>query len=83
MKMNRKEHKIRWWLDTYRLEQHLVPVIARIEQAGVKVDLKGLKGIETELLQIQSDLLQVIHKILGTSVNLNSNEQLSTALLSN
>ncbi|MDG3582956.1 DNA polymerase [Galbibacter pacificus] len=79
--MNKQQtDKTFWWADTYQMEQQLTPVVARMEQSGIKINVSMLQNMGNELLQIKSDLEQAIHQIIGTTVNINSNEQLSVAL---
>ena len=69
-----------WYTNTYKLEQQLTPVVANMEMAGVKIDIKELRKVKSELLDIQAQLQADIHKVLGKNININSNEQLSQAL---
>ncbi|MFV0531755.1 MAG: DNA polymerase [Flavobacteriales bacterium] len=72
--------KIHWYTDTYQLEQELIPVVSKMELAGVRINIKELQKVKTKLLDIQVLLEQNIQKVLGKGININSNEQLSQAL---
>jgi len=62
------------------LEQPLIPVLAAIEQAGVRVDGDALA---TQAVQVDSDLLKLqaqIYELAGEVFNVNSPQQLSRIL---
>ena len=62
------------------LELPLIPVLAAVELAGIRIDIKALatlsQYIEGELITLQSD----IHKMSGVVFNINSPKQLSEVL---
>ena len=59
------------------LEIPLVPVLARIERAGVKVDLKTLEGMSAEFAGQLKVLEQQIYSHAGGEFNINSPKQLA------
>ena len=58
----------------------LVPVLASMEQAGVKLDLDYLRGMSKDLARRLGELTTEIHKIVGRPFNIGSTQQLSDAL---
>ena len=64
----------------YDIEAPLLPVLARMEQAGVKVDVSALHDFGLELMK-QADILQQrIHGYVDWPFNLNSPKQLGEIL---
>ena len=64
----------------YNLEVPLIPVLARMELAGVKIDSEKLKAIG-EILGVQiSNLEKEIYNLAGESFNINSSRQLASVL---
>ncbi len=62
------------------LEMPLVPVLADMEMAGVKLDLPYLDGLQARM---QADLNAIeveIHQTVGYAFNINSTQQLADAL---
>jgi DNA polymerase-1 len=59
------------------LEIPLVPVLARMERAGVKVDLKTLEGMSAEFAEQLKVLEQQIYTQAGGEFNINSPKQLA------
>ena len=62
------------------IERPLVRVLARMEVAGVAVDLERLRAINTELTGEARRLEQEIHELAGGPFNVNSTAQLRTVL---
>lgn len=62
------------------LEHNLIRVLVKIERNGVKIDIKKLTDVEHRLLSRLQTTTEKITEIVGTEINLNSNEQLSTLL---
>jgi len=63
-----------------RLEMPLVPVLADMEWAGVKVDTAQLEAMSTEFAGKLSELERDIFREAGQEFNLNSPQQLSKVL---
>ncbi len=61
-------------------ELPLVPVLARMEHAGIGVDREYLEGLGDELRAKLADLEQKIHDLAGEPFNVNSTDQLRTIL---
>jgi DNA polymerase I len=58
----------------------LVPVLARMEQAGVKIDTAALAKMSTELERESSAKAREIHELAGTEFNIGSPKQLGDIL---
>ncbi len=58
----------------------LVPVLARMEQAGVKIDIAALAKMSTELERESSAKAKEIHELAGTEFNIGSPKQLGDIL---
>src|SRR5258708_3573677 len=58
----------------------LVPVLARMEQAGVKIDTTALAKMSTELERESSAKAKEIHELAGTEFNIGSPKQLGDVL---
>jgi DNA polymerase-1 len=63
-----------------RIERPLVRVLARMEDAGVKIDRDFLEGLRTELAASCEDLVSRIHAHAGEEFNVNSTPQLRQVL---
>ncbi|STC98356.1 DNA polymerase [Elizabethkingia anophelis] len=63
-----------------KLEHRLIGVLVKIELNGVKIDTKKLSSVEQRLLSLLQTTIEKIIEIVGTEVNLNSSEQLSSLL---
>jgi DNA polymerase I len=63
-----------------RIERPLVRVLARMEDAGVKIDRVYLDGLRAELAQSCEDLVRRIHAHAGEEFNVNSTPQLRQVL---
>ena len=63
-----------------RFELPLVPVLARMELAGISIDRPYLENLGTELRAELVGLEQTIHEIAGEPFNVNSTDQLRTIL---
>ena len=67
--------------DLYRrIDLPMLPVLARMEQTGVKVDTGQLRGLSEELAARLAELERDIHELAGEAFNLNSTRQLATIL---
>ncbi len=64
----------------YQLEKALVPVVERMEQVGVKVDIKKLKSLSPQLGLKIKNLKLKIYKLAGVEFNVDSPNQLSKIL---
>ena len=62
------------------MEMPLIPVLATMEQAGIKLDVDFFSGFSHELEAKLTELETKIHGALGYTFNLNSTQQLSEAL---
>jgi DNA polymerase I len=58
----------------------LVPVLARMEQAGVKIDTAALAKMSTELERESNIKAKEIHELAGTEFNIGSPKQLGDVL---
>ncbi len=63
-----------------RIERPLVRVLARMEDAGVRIDARFLEELRSELSQSCEDLVRRIHAHAGESFNVNSTPQLRRIL---
>jgi DNA polymerase I len=63
-----------------RVERPLVRVLARMEDAGVKIDRQFLESLRSELAQSCEDLVGRIHAHAGVEFNVNSTPQLREVL---
>ncbi len=63
-----------------RIERPLVRVLARMEDAGVRIDREFLDELRTELTQSCEDLVTRIHAHAGEEFNVNSTPQLRRIL---
>ena len=68
-----------WKLFT-EIEMPLVPILARMEMAGVRLDVEYLHQMSQELLEQQREIELKIHKLAGHEFNVNSTKQLSKVL---
>jgi len=62
------------------IEMPLAPILARMEERGVRVDLKALQEIEGELDEELDAVTSEIHQLAGTSFNIASPRQLAEVL---
>ncbi len=58
----------------------LVPVLARMEQAGVKIDTAALANMSSELERESNAKAKEIHELAGTEFNIGSPKQLGDVL---
>ena len=63
-----------------QFELPLVPVLARMEHAGIGVDRVYLEGLGADLRERLADLERKIHELAGERFNVNSTDQLRTIL---
>jgi DNA polymerase-1 len=73
-----EEHKSIKLLD--EIEMPLLPVLADMEQTGIGLDVIFLKGMSRELSKRLAEIEVEIHQGVGYPFNINSTQQLSTAL---
>jgi len=64
----------------YEIEKDLIPVIKKIEENGIKIDLKALKQLSEKLDEKIIKLERDIFKSAGAEFNINSPQQLSEVL---
>jgi DNA polymerase-1 len=62
------------------LERHLIPVLATMEQTGIKVDVSQLKQVSQDFSRRLQDLEQEIHRLAGKTFNVGSPKQLGEVL---
>jgi DNA polymerase-1 len=62
------------------MELPLIPVLARMEQNGIKVDEKQLQDLSDKLKKLMAGLETKIYGLAGKEFNLNSPKQLSVIL---
>jgi DNA polymerase-1 len=62
------------------LERPLIPVLAGMEQKGIKVDMAQLKQVSQEFSQRLLILEQEIHRLVGKTFNVGSPKQLGEVL---
>ena len=62
------------------LEMPLVPVLAEMEMAGVKLDLPYLETLQARMQADIHSIEEEIHQTVGYAFNLNSTQQLADAL---
>jgi len=62
------------------LERPLIPVLAAMEQKGIKVDMAQLKQVSQEFSQRLMTLEQEIHRLAGKTFNVGSPKQLGEVL---
>lgn len=62
------------------IEMPLIPVLARMEQAGISLDAPFFTQMAAELAQRLAQIEQQITQIVGYSFNLNSTQQLAKVL---
>jgi len=62
------------------IERPLIPVLARMERAGVRVDPEALRGLSRDFTQRMAGLEDEIHKLAGEDFNVGSPKQLGEIL---
>ncbi len=62
------------------LEMPLVPVLAAMEERGIKVDLRGLSRLEVQLTQDLKAIERHVYQLAGREFNLGSPKQLGRVL---
>jgi len=62
------------------LEMPLVPILARMEEAGIKVDVQALSALGKELGAKQAEVRKSIWQAAGTEFNIDSPKQLGQVL---
>jgi DNA polymerase-1 len=62
------------------IERPLIPVLADMERAGVKVDAGALRQLSAEFERRMADLERDLHKLAGRAFNVNSPKQLGEIL---
>jgi DNA polymerase-1 len=62
------------------IERPLIPVLARMERAGVRVDPEALRGLSRDFTQRMAGLEDKIHKLAGEDFNVGSPKQLGDIL---
>jgi DNA polymerase-1 len=64
----------------YQLEKDLVPVLEKMEQTGIKLDIDFLRGLSKKINVKIQELEEKIYKLSGVNFNINSSQQLSEIL---
>jgi len=64
----------------YKLEKELLPVLEKMENNGIKLDVSYLKKLSGKLAGRIKKLGEKIHKLAGKKFNVNSSQQLSEIL---
>jgi DNA polymerase I len=62
------------------MEMPLIPILADMEEAGIKLDTEFFAGFSRELEEKLAEIETSIHQEVGYAFNLNSTQQLSEAL---
>jgi DNA polymerase-1 len=62
------------------LEMALLPIVARMEDAGVRIDVAYLRGLEEMMTAQVARVAQEVYVLAGTPFNLNSTAQLGDIL---
>jgi DNA polymerase-1 len=62
------------------IEVPLIPVLARVEQVGLKVDLEVLRRLSVQVDRQCTEQIEGIHALAGHPFNVNSNGQLAEVL---
>jgi DNA polymerase-1 len=62
------------------LERHLIPVLATMEQSGIKVDVSQLKQVSQDFSRRLQELELDIHRLAGKPFNVGSPKQLGEVL---
>ncbi len=65
---------------TYQLEKKLAPVLEKMEQAGIKLDIDFLQVLSKKINVKIQELEKKIYKLSGVNFNINSSQQLSEIL---
>ncbi|MCR9256560.1 MAG: DNA polymerase I [Alphaproteobacteria bacterium] len=78
LKPSLTENKVTTVYET--LERPLIPVIARMEREGVKVDRQALGGLSKDFAKRMGDLERDIHELAGRGFNVGSPKQLGEIL---
>ncbi|MCD4673475.1 MAG: DNA polymerase I [Anaerolineaceae bacterium] len=66
-----------------KVEMTLVPVLAQMEQVGITLDTAFFDQFSKQLVQRREELQTQVFQAVGYTFNLNSTQQLSTALFEN
>ncbi len=64
----------------YEIEKNLVPVVKKMEEAGIKVEKEALKNLSRRLDKKILNLQEKIYNLAGIKFNINSPKQLSEVL---
>jgi len=62
------------------LEHNLIPVLVKMELAGIQIDIEKLSSVELSLNAFNKEIADNIHKLTEKNINLNSSEQVSRFL---
>ncbi|HOJ49862.1 MAG TPA: DNA polymerase I [Spirochaetota bacterium] len=64
----------------YNIEMKLLPILAEMEQTGIKIDKNIINNLEKEIVKEIRDITEKIYSEAGTQFNINSPKQLSEIL---
>ncbi len=64
----------------YNIELPLIPVLASMEEAGVRVDAAYLETLSAQMADKLDAIIEDIYQMAGEEFNINSTQQLSTVL---
>ncbi len=64
----------------YEIEMPLVPILATMEEKGIKIDCDYLAALSKRLTERQNQLIKEIYEQAGQEFNINSTQQLSVIL---
>jgi DNA polymerase-1 len=64
----------------YQVEKNLVPIVKKMEENGIKVDLKALKALSEYLAKRIEKIERKIFQLAGITFNLNSPSQVAEVL---
>ncbi len=64
----------------FELELPIIPILARMELRGIKIDFSALKNFKEEIKEKNNQILKEIHELAGTKFNPNSPKELREIL---
>jgi len=67
-------------MNVLQIEHKLIPVVAKMENHGVKINISLLEDTKLRLVQLKNWVLTDIETFTSKEININSNEQLSVLL---
>jgi DNA polymerase I len=73
-------HELDQWSLFANVEMKLLPVLVRMELAGIKLDTQALHAYSVDLAARLHEIEKEIYKLIGYSFNINSTQQMSDVL---